>query len=80
MKEYLKENIDFNKLLFSTTVTIATLISGGLFGLIFQNLLSSKVKFLLIFISLIILISLSIILSELFRIIKINIEKLKENG
>lgn len=79
MKEYLKENIDFNKMLLSTTITISTLLVGGLFGIIFQETLINKIKLIIIFIGILILILLTIISIYLYRVIKLYIEKLKSN-
>ena len=62
MKEYLKENIDFNTLLFSTFVTLITLLIGGTFSLWIADSVSYKLKIAIGFACLLILITFIILL------------------
>jgi hypothetical protein len=77
MKEYLKENIDFNKLLFSTFVTLITLLIGGTFSLLLVDEISYKLKIALGFVCILILITFIILLVDVTGKIFNDLKKLQ---
>lgn len=78
MKEYLKENIDFNKLLFSTTITIVSLLIASIYSILVQNGINYKLKFVISLFLFLIIVVVLILISILYRNIKEDIIKLKK--
>lgn len=79
MKDYLKENIGFNKLLFSSVITILTLLIGGTLGLVIYAEVSKNIKIISSLAGVILTISLVIYLIIIFNDIKSDLLSLKNH-